>query len=45
MREWFNRHPWKGCVSEMAPRVRIPLSPQIKVIYKEKIKKLNIYIK
>ncbi len=27
MREWFNRQSWKDCVSEMVPRVRIPLSP------------------
>ena len=27
--EWSNVHPWKGCVSERAPRVRIPLSPPV----------------
>ena len=27
MTEWSIVHPWKGCVLETAPRVRIPLSP------------------
>ena len=29
MRERFNRQSWKDCVSEMAPGVRIPLSPHM----------------
>ena len=27
MTEWPIVHPWKGCVGETPPRVRIPLSP------------------
>ena len=27
MSEWFKVHPWKGCVAEMLPGVRIPLFP------------------
>ena len=27
MREWFNRHAWKACVTARLPWVRIPLSP------------------
>ena len=30
MSEWFKVQPWKGCVREIAPRVRIPLSAPIK---------------
>jgi hypothetical protein len=46
MREWFNRQTWKVCVSEMVPRVRIPLSPPLtgstrRVAYKGSKIKLN----
>ena len=29
MTEWPIVHPWKGCVGETPPRVRIPLSPPL----------------
>ncbi len=30
MSEWFKVHPWKGCVAEMPPGVRIPIFPKNK---------------
>ncbi len=35
MSEWFKVQPWKGCVREIAPRVRIPLSAPIEESCKE----------
>src|SRR6266850_2143125 len=33
MSEWLKEHAWKACVGETLPRVRIPLSPPIKLFY------------
>ncbi len=44
MSEWFKVQPWKGCVREIAPRVRIPLSAPNKKILKF-IKERNLLAK
>ena len=31
MAEWLKAHAWKACVGETLPRVRIPLSPPIRI--------------
>ena len=35
MSEWLKEHAWKACVGETLPRVRIPLSPPIKLFYSD----------
>ena len=41
MSEWSIEHAWKACVGETLPRVRIPLSPPIKLFYDFTIPRLH----
>ena len=35
--EWFNRHAWKACVAARLPRVRIPPSPPLRLIIRQRV--------
>ena len=42
MAEWFKAHAWKVCVLSKVPWVRIPLSPPlIKVVKNKFLNKMN----